>query len=127
MGASTGPQGGPWFRVPAWVGGRYRENRPATDAEAWVEILGRWHQGEDVSLGELCGVLQWGKGRVIRLHAAAAEWAAANGATVPARIHSGPKTDRKRTAQRTGPTEVQPALSASSGQETDRTRGKIGP
>ena len=127
MKQASNPTGGPWFRVPGWLGGKYRENRPATEAEAWIELLGRWHQGEDVSLCELCSALQWGKGRVIRLHAAAAEWALANGATVPARIHSGPKTDRKRTAQRTGPDQEQPALSAASGPETDRTGGKIGP
>ena len=127
MKQASNPTGGPWFRVPGWLGGKYRENRPATEAEAWIELLGRWHQGEDVSLCELCSALQWGKGRVIRLHAAAAEWALANGATVPARLHSGPKTDRKRTAQRTGPDQEQPALSAASGPETDRTGGKIGP
>jgi len=127
MKQANNPTGGPWFRVPGWLGGRYRENRPATDGEAWIELLGRWHQGEDVSLCDLCKTLQWGKGRVMRLHADVGAWAAENGGTIPARIGKRTKSDQKRTAQRTGSDQEQPALLAASGPETDRTRDQIGP
>ena len=127
MKQANNPTGGPWFRVPGWLGGRYRENRPATDGEAWIELLGRWHQGEDVSLCDLCKTLQWGKGRVMRLHADVGAWATDNGGTIPARIGKRTKSDQKRTAQRTGSDQEQPALSAASGPETDRTRDQIGP
>ena len=127
MKQANNPTGGPWFRVPGWLGGRYRENRPATDGEAWIELLGRWHQGEDVSLCDLCKTLQWGKGRVMRLHADVGAWATDNGGTIPARMGKRTKSDQKRTAQRTGSDQEQPALLAASGPETDRTRDQIGP
>ena len=126
MKQANNPTGGPWFRVPGWLGGRYRENRPATDGEAWIELLGRWHQGEDVSLCDLCKTLQWGKGRVIRLHADVRAWAVENGAVVPTRV-----ADRQRTGNgpHTGPGEPAAKLDNPTAADRKRTahRTEIGP
>lgn len=94
-----------WFRVPSFLAKEFREDRPATDLEAWVEVLGRWNGGEDISANRLAEILHWGKGRTIRFLPQVARWANANGATVPARwanctertahrTESGPETDR---------------------------------
>lgn len=114
---------GSWFRVPAWVGGRLCGGHVAQDREAWVDLLGRWHAGEDVSASEFCRACKWGKGRTLAFMPKVAEWAVESGATVPnswrARILNGnPGTDRKRT----GANEEEPTLTEDSGPQTDRFR-----
>jgi hypothetical protein len=95
----------------------------ATDAEAWVDLLGRWHQGEDVSACAFQRAAGWGKGRVLAFMPKVAIWAVDAGASVPKawldRVSDRP-TDRKRTDIRTDADKDVPALSDSNGPETDR-------
>lgn len=104
-----------WFRVPSFLAKEYREDRAATDQEAWLEVLGRWHGGEDVSCNRLAEILHWGKGRTMRFLPQVARWANANGGTVPPRwqnctertalrTESGPETDRTTDRPDTGAT-----------------------
>ena len=112
-----------WYRVPQWIGGRLSGDHVATDAEAWVDLLGRWHQGEDVSACAFQKATGWGKGRVLAFMPKVAVWALDSGASLPKswsdRLPDRP-SDRKRTGLRTGADKHVPALSDGIGPETDR-------
>ena len=112
-----------WYRVPQWIGGRLTGDHVATDAEAWVDLLGRWHQGEDVSACAFQKATGWGKGRVLAFMPKVANWAVETGASLPKawsdRLPDRP-SDRKRTDIRTDENKGVPALSGSNGPETDR-------
>lgn len=112
-----------WYRVPQWIGGRLTGDHVATDAEAWVDLLGRWHQGEDVSACAFQKATAWGKGRVLAFMPKVAVWAAEAGASMPKswsdRVADRP-TDRKRTEHRTNENKDVPAKKVDVGPETDR-------
>ena len=118
---------GPWFRVPSWIGGRLTGDHAATDAEAWVDLLGRWHQGEDISICAFQKVAKWGKSRAIAFFPKVAAWAIESGAAMPdgwrekmSRPESDRHADRNQTAMQTDSIELEPASYVSVRPESDR-------
>ena len=91
----------PWFRVPSWIGGRLSGDHVATDAEAWVDLLGRWHQGEDISICAFQRATGWGKSRTLAFMPKVAEWAVCSGASVPS-SWSKKVSDRQADQNQTG-------------------------
>jgi hypothetical protein len=109
-----------WFRVPAFLGGRLHGDHVATEPEAWIDLLGRWSLGEDVSACAFADATCWGKGRVLKFMPKAAEWAIANGGTLPRRWAADRNADQDRTVMRTGPTSDEPDESTPTGPLSDR-------
>lgn len=100
----------PWFRVPAFLAKELCGDHKATDAEAWVELLGLWHLGHDVSACELQRRLQWSKQKTLEFMPKVARWANENGAAVPPRwtnCKTDRAPDRKPTGLLTGPIQVE--------------------
>ena len=87
---------GPWFRVPAWIGGRMNGGAPATEEQAWVDLLGRWHQGEDPGIKAMMRAWGWGAGRTTNHIKAVAAWAISNGAFLPERYRNASGTPAER-------------------------------
>ena len=73
----------PWFRVPSFLAKELCGDHKATEAEAWVELLGLWHIGLDVSACELQKRLQWSKQKTLEFMPKVARWANENDAMVP--------------------------------------------
>jgi hypothetical protein len=111
--------------VPPWIGGRLHGDHVARDEEAWVDLLARWHQGDDVSMCAFAEACKWSKGKTMRFMPLVAAWARENGATLPDRWADAPvadqSSDRKRTTHVTAPTEEQPAQSVINGPESDQS------
>jgi hypothetical protein len=110
-----------WFRVPTFIAGRLHGDHVATENEAWADLLGRWHLGEDVSACAFAEATCWGKGRVLKFMPKVAEWATGAGADVPKRWRADRNADQDRTAQASNATENEPTQSETSGPETDRS------
>lgn len=79
-----------WSRVPAFLARRVPTDRPACDAEAWLDLLCRWEQGEDPGPRELMRAWTWGANKVYAHLDEVRLWAIANGAAYrPPREHVG--------------------------------------
>lgn len=123
------PTGGPWFRVPTWIGGRLHGAHIASDAEAWVDLLGRWHQGEDPSAYSLVPAWKWSKGRILDFMPKVVAWARENGATMPARWSKNEAGYRpaslKGSDRGAYPTEVEAGIVAGQAPEKVRPQAPI--
>lgn len=72
-----------WFRVPVSLAKNLDGSRKATTDEATVDLLGRWHLGENPSIYILRRAWRWSADRVIALRRKLGAWARAVGAYVP--------------------------------------------
>lgn len=109
-----------WFRVPAFVACRLHGDHVATEYEAWTDLLGRWHMGEDVSACAFAEATKWGKGRVLKFMPKVAEWAIEAGADLPKRWRADRSAVQDRTAHASSATEDEPTETDSAGPESDR-------
>lgn len=81
-----------WARVPAWLSRRVPTNRPASEVEAWTDLLCRWQEGENPGPRELMRAWSWGAGRTMAFVERARAWAAEHGGAAPQRN----KSERQR-------------------------------
>ena len=118
----------PWFRVPSFLAKELCGDHKATEAEAWMELLGCWHIGLDLSACEFQRKTAWSKQKTLEFMPKAARWALENGANVPARwqnLKTDRATDRKPTGLQTGQNQVEPTKPESIRPETDRATDRI--